>query len=89
MVCGDYIPYWKWNSHSARELVYRSLDAADQAEVRRHALMSCGAWRLSRSSGGLWNKKYPWKNLDAGTPDGNYEGGRCGGSTPQIETRII
>ena len=29
------------NSHSARELVYRSLDAADQAEVRRHAFMSC------------------------------------------------
>jgi len=29
------------NSHSARELVYKSLDAADQAEVRRHAFMSC------------------------------------------------
>ena len=28
------------NSHSARELVYRSLDAADQAEVRRHAFMN-------------------------------------------------
>jgi hypothetical protein len=28
--------------HNARELVYRSLEAADQAEVRRAALMICG-----------------------------------------------
>lgn len=27
------------HSHSARELVYKSLEAADQAEVRRHALI--------------------------------------------------
>lgn len=36
-----FYAFLKWDPHSARELVYRSLDAADQAEVRRHALMSC------------------------------------------------
>jgi hypothetical protein len=40
------------DSHRARELVYRSLDAADQAEVRRQALMSCRERRLSTNSGG-------------------------------------
>jgi hypothetical protein len=30
------------HSHSARELVYRSLEAADQAEVKRHALIIYG-----------------------------------------------
>jgi hypothetical protein len=36
--------YWDGrfsNPQSARELVYRSLEAADQADVRRQALMTC------------------------------------------------
>jgi hypothetical protein len=69
--------------------VYRSLDAADQAEVRRHALMSCGIRNESRNSGGRMGQKYPRKNLDARTLDGNDERGRRSGSTPQFEAGII
>ena len=37
----DFMPSWKWDSHNTRELENKSLDAADQAEVRKHPLMSC------------------------------------------------
>ncbi len=44
------------NSQSARELLYRSLDAADHAEVNKQALMRDGrppmpAWRMAITKG--------------------------------------
>ena len=45
-----FMPSWKWDSHNARELKYKSLNAVDQAEVRRHPLMSCKNQQFSRNS---------------------------------------
>lgn len=88
------------NSHSARELVYRSLDAADQAEVRRHAFMSCRDQPIlfflslhSETRGAHKDKKkrktYTWEELDAGAFDGDDEGRGRRSSTFQSKAGVV
>lgn len=79
------------HSHNARELVYKSLDAADHADVNKHALMTCASKvKLNRWSD--WTKTtvtHGWKSLDASTFDSNDKRRRSSGPRVKFETLIV
>jgi hypothetical protein len=79
------------HSHNARELVYRSLDAADQAEVRRHAFMICGnqppSPREIRET--RFGQTYPRERFDSTTLNGDDEGGSRSRPAAQSKAGVV